>query len=210
MKFIKYLTEAVKFEEMVSAIEIDCKPFINDWKKLNTSKWLMSGRKGNSTFEKQSVRTDRLPKDTPIEIHEMVDDWFYKKFGVRSRSNSVFVTFNPNMTYRYGNLHLIFPIDQYKAISSKTVEDLFDIVETSINDNMGKDFNMKIWDDDVEEYDKTKRKNTKDKILKKLDGGKYTDKLMFHNNEIMLSCKEYYIIDKEYNGKLLEHFGYIG
>ena len=39
-----------------------------------------------------------------------------------------------------------------------------------------------------------------------LNRGKYSNKLSFHNNEIMLHCKEYYIVNRKYNADLLYYF----
>lgn len=208
MRFKNYITESdINIEEIQSIIEKDCKPFIDDWKRLNISKWLMSGRTVSTQFKKFSVRTDRKPKDTPIDIHNMVDDWFYKKFGIKARSNVVFVTFDPDLTEDFGELYLIFPIGQYKVISSASVVDLYMTIEDAMYDIMGSDFNIKTWSDKSYDPDGSNLKErVKEKIIKLLDKGKYTTKLSFHDNEIMLSCKEYYVVDKTYNKGLLEYF----
>ena len=39
-----------------------------------------------------NTRRDRKPKDSPIEFHEFADEWFCSRFGVRYRSQAVFLT----------------------------------------------------------------------------------------------------------------------
>jgi len=45
-----------------------------------------------------------------------------------------------------------------------------------------------------------------DDIIKRLEKSKYTNKLVGHNNEIMLWCKEYYLVSDEYRMDLMERF----
>jgi len=109
------------------------------------------------------------------------------------------------MTYRYGDLYLIFPIGQYSVVSSKKVEDLYLIIEEvifAILDGYHSDLS-RLWKRLTDEN----KKRAKLSILEELNKSGYMDKLVFHNNEIMLNCKEYYIVSSKYNAKLLEYFG---
>jgi len=181
MRLKQYLNEET-YTEIIETIEKDCKPFIRDWKKLNVNEWLYSGRRGVSgDIIKKKVRVDRKPLGTPSDIHKTMDDWFYKKFKVRSRSNAVFCTFDKLPTGYYGDTFLIFPIGKYKAVSSKHVFDLF----TFIMDMRSSEWS---W------------------LNKKLDKLKYTDKLTYHDNEIMVTCKEYYMVDDKFEMELTKHF----
>lgn len=40
----------------------------------------------------KEVRQDRLPRDSSKNFHEAADAWFNKRFGIKYRSQSVFVT----------------------------------------------------------------------------------------------------------------------
>jgi hypothetical protein len=67
------------------------------------------------------IRTDRKPKDTPLEMHQLLDKQFQKRFGIKARSNSLFCYFrNINSYLRdrsgYGVPYYIFPIGNFKTI----------------------------------------------------------------------------------------------
>jgi len=188
MRFKQYLTEGIKSKkEILALIEKDCKPFLAGWRKLKIDEFLLSGRQSKTFFAKKQVRKNREPVDTPLDIHKLLDDWFYKKFGVRSRSNAVFCSFDEKIANFYGKPFLVFPISKYKAVSSKIVEDLFDLFYSDT--------------DDIEnEYSEHNGE-----IIKLLEKGKYTAKLTYHKNEIMVTCKEYYIVDYSLTDYLLEN-----
>jgi hypothetical protein len=202
MKFKNYLNESIDINDIISLIEKDCKPFINDWKKhisRQYHKWLMSGRKNRVVFEKKQVRQDRRPKDLPMELHNFIDVWFQKKLGVKARSKSIFTSFNPNLADQYGTLHLIFPIGKYKAISSESIYDIYELYEGAIQYI---DYAVEEWS-----YLNDDEKNTVFKMINdELHNGEYTDDLTFHNNEIMVVCKEVYIVNSKYHKELLEYF----
>lgn len=206
MNFKQYITENIDINDIIETLDRDCKPFLFDWKKLDTTKWLMSGRHISDfdNIAKKYVRQDRQPLDTPLEIHKVVDDWFQRKFGVRARSQSIFCTFNPNLATNFGKLMLVFPIGEYKVISSNQVEDLMLLFTES-----GRIINRSKSPIDKDTW-KTLTQSDKDTvidaILNNLDNSNYTTKLTFHNNEIMLICKSAYMVNSKHNGALLEHY----
>ena len=207
MKFKSYISESMELDELYGLIERDCKPFIKDWKKLNTTKWLMSGRNdSNNPYKKKQVRKNRKPVDTPEDIHKFMDDKFKKMFGVKSRSNAIFCSFNPNLSDFFGELYLIFPIGKYKAVSSQKVEDLWTNINDIADTDVHIDFplNKRTWKIEAQDWEKEEILDGIDKLI---DKSKYTDKLVFHNNEIMVTCKEYYLVRRDFNGQLLKHFG---
>jgi len=180
MRFKQYLNEASPpKEEILALIKKDCKPFLADWRKLKTDDFLLSGRNDKTFFTKKQVRKDRKPLDTLLDMHKIIDDWFYKKFGVKSRSNAVFCSFDIIITSGYGTPYLVFPIGKYKAVSSKNIKDLFRVA--IINDE--------------------------EKIIEILERGKYTDKLTYYENEgeIMVTCKDYYMVNFSLVDYLLEN-----
>ena len=78
------------------------------------------------------MRDNRRPLDTPLWLHTVLDDWFYKKFKVRARSNALFCSFNDHLARNYGNVYRVFPIGKYQAISSFKVKDLyFELIDAS-------------------------------------------------------------------------------
>jgi hypothetical protein len=164
----------------------------------------MSGRrKRTAIIDKKTTRKDRNPLDTPKPLHELMDDFFYKKFGVKSRSNAIFCSFNPNLVDDFGTTHLIFPIGKYKAVSSDYIEDIYNRIDIIFKMITGGGISVRRFAAvDEEDLEWLKRE-----ILTLLKDSSYTDKLIFHNNEIMVTCKEYYIVNKDFNGPLLDAFG---
>jgi len=188
MRFKQYLTEDVKTkEEILDIIEKDCKPFLADWRKLKTDKFILSGRSDVVYFKKKQVRKNRKPMDTPLNMHLLMDDWFYEKFGIRSRSNAVFCSFDETTASVYGYAFLIFPIGKYKAVSSKIIEDLFNAISA------------------IRRKGHKEEKALGKELTKTLNIGNYTDKLTYHENEIMVTCKEYYVIDRSLTEYLWEN-----
>jgi hypothetical protein len=197
MKFKTYLNEESS-EEIKSLIEKDCQPFLKNWDNLGIG-LLYTGRKVYiSAISKSQVRKDRKPKDTPEEIHKLLDDWFYKKFGVRSRSNAVFATKNYDVAKDYGTPFLIFPIGKYTAISSDRIDDLYNEIERLFYYSFGLIFNNNrlnsISNEDMERF--------KDRIIDMLKSSNYKKGLQIHDNEQMITCKEYYLVNEKHTNYL--------
>lgn len=127
MKFYNYINEQEfnqREQDIIEYLE-DCKPFLKDWKKCNTDDLLMSGRKRMDNYFIGKVRKNRRPMNTKKEMHDKLDDLFNEKFGVKPRSNSLFCTAVYDVAGSYGDAFVIFPIEEYKIIWSKDVDDLF-------------------------------------------------------------------------------------
>ncbi|MCG5266900.1 hypothetical protein MCL27_17915 [Acinetobacter pittii] len=78
-------------------------------------------------------RKDRRPLNTDNRFHSIVDDWFFKKFGVYYRSQSVFLTKNKQVacTYAHNNSYKhvvrVIPLTPYNYCWSSKIEDLYTI-----------------------------------------------------------------------------------
>lgn len=126
MKFYSYLNEShglnkSAFEKMVK----DCKPFLRELKKSNYE-FLYSGRiSAYEKFNKKKIRKRRKPRDTSIEVHNMLNKAFKERFGVKARSEGFFITNNPHDVTKYGEPHYVFPVGNYKLIYSYNVMDLY-------------------------------------------------------------------------------------
>lgn len=185
MKFLNYLNEseeAIKREAMkrLELIKKDCNPYLNLLKKINYRYYLYSGRRkgySGTDFSKKQIRQDRNPKDTPDDKHQFIDNWFYENFGIKARSQTLFCTSDTTIARVYGRLYYIFPVGKYEVIWSNKFIDLY---------------NRAYMDWDIErykelflnDYAKTYKKGDKINALKS-------------ENEIMLYCKEYYMVEAE-------------
>lgn len=138
MKFYNYLNENIglnmaAFKKMVE----DCKPFLKELKKADYN-FLYSGRKGSyEKFNKRKIRKKRKPRDTPPEIHDILNKSFKDKFGVRARSASFFTTNDIHEAESYGFAHYVFPVGKYRLIYSNKVNDLYRRLDNKILHEFG-------------------------------------------------------------------------
>lgn len=188
MKFYNYLNEKMQNQEQfIENVLSDCQSFLKDWKTIYRTEFLWSGRQKKLDFARKQIRKNRTPKDTPIELHYEMDDWFNKKFGVKARSNALFCTFDGSHSASFGKPHIIFPIGKYKLISSNLIKDVYNILEELFEDFIGTHvfYWSRIKEDGLED-------EFIDKLFNELEKGNY--KINQHNNnEQMLICKEYYL-----------------
>jgi len=141
--FADYLNEKITdTEEIIYLIKKDCKPFLKDWQTKYNKKFLFSARKNKTVdFAKNRVRKDRVPRDTPVEAHNWLDNYFKKKFGIKFRSNSLFCSFDRDTISTYGMLYYIFPIGNYKMLSSSLIVDAYSSLD-DIGFRITKDFGI--------------------------------------------------------------------
>lgn len=104
------------------------------------------GTDRDSFVNNERVRKDRYPKDTSGEIHELIDDLMHEKFGIRGRSQTLFVTGKESNDRSYGDPYIIFPVGSFKFLWSKDVKDLYNRVE-----DLTLNFDEYDWTDEWEE-----------------------------------------------------------
>lgn len=77
----------------------------------------------------KKVRKNRVPRDIPIDVHLGADDWFFENFGIRYRSQALFITGNPVSASHYAasSRHIVrvIPLGEYKICWSPINSDLF-------------------------------------------------------------------------------------
>jgi len=186
MRLHQYLNEDTwSYDDMVSLIKSNCNPFLKDWQSTYKYNFLYSGRKSSKDFDIKTIRKNRKPQNTSLDIHNIVDDWFYREFGVRARSNAMFGTFNRSMAEIYGNLFIVFPIGKYVMLSSDKVRDLYLKLGTELVD-------YTIW------ADFKVNEEVKATIINFLEKSNYK-KNIYNLNEQMVICKKYYMIHGNYN-----------
>jgi len=227
MKLKRYLTESKSIIDVIKLLEDYCQPFIKDLMATGlTHKFLYSGRResGKDIFKK-SVRINRKPLDTPIVVHNKLDELFKKKFGVALRSSSVFVTPNYMLATEYGNdAYMIFPIGKYSIYWSEKISDLYDHINdrwiTLYTSNKKPIYNnlmlylsdpMSTGLSEEELTDPKNKKIIKSELNKIINTYKKNDlKGLFSvsnsRREAMLVCKEYFMVNISYRSDLNKYF----
>jgi len=121
--------------EVISAIKRDCKPFLKAINYNVAHYPLYRGLGGESDmFVIKSVRLDdRRPADSAQNVHDALNDYFIQKFGEPFR-DAMFAAGTPFVSESYGNLYLVFPIDQFTFIWSPEVTDLVTEWSSSLDD----------------------------------------------------------------------------
>lgn len=79
--------------------------------------------------ENENLVRPRRPKDSNFFVHEIADQWFDNKFGIKARSETIFCTPNCHQAAEYGEAYEITVPDTigYQLIYSNNVDDFIDI-----------------------------------------------------------------------------------
>jgi len=83
---------------------------------------LFRGADIKSDGAERAPRKDRRPKDTDIERHEELDNWFLDKFGWRARSSGVFCTPDYMTALSYAAKIIVGPLGVFIIIPQKPYE----------------------------------------------------------------------------------------
>ena len=151
-------------------------------------------------------RTDRTPKDMPLEYHKLFDKLFQKKFGWKARSAGVFATSDFRATRTYGTPYIFIPEDPYSFLYSTKIADLFSEVADGWGAFLTK-LDYAILDGDEDQIKKlaARKKNvdvqTKEHVIDKVVNT-YKDnnikQAIKKETEIMFNCDNYYLINIDY------------
>ncbi len=178
MNFKEYTNEAIT--PIADDIIKNCSQFL---KGLSSAGKMYRGLKSNKGQINLMVpRSDRTPRDTEERVHDYYNLAFEKAYGVKDiRSRAVFCTGNYGDANYFANsnfVYEVFPVDGYSYWWSKGIPDLtmtvqqLDLVTPEILYNFIKLPTNGYINTNLEEA---------------LDTG----------NEIMLLCKEYYVVHYE-------------
>ena len=78
-----------------------------------------------------TTRKDRRPRDMRKHFHDVADDWFLAKFGVRYRSQAVFVSSNVDVASAYAatsnHIVRVIPLGPYRYCWSSQFSDLLEV-----------------------------------------------------------------------------------
>lgn len=113
----------LKEDEIFDIIKKDCSRILEIYKK--TKSFLYRGEKKNNTFFKSTYPKERLPKDMPINLHNLLNNALKKSGFVATRDNSVFVTSSIDTAKFYGNVYVFFPKNGFYYTWSKNITDAY-------------------------------------------------------------------------------------
>lgn len=177
-------------EKAVDLFHEKCKQWRNEVNFDSSFNFVLCrGMKNQPDIFVSPVRKDRRPLDTPQKIHDILDKWFDKNYGIRYRSSAMFAVFGKSNLF-YGKRYIVFPIGNFEYCYSNKVDDIVEYLED--------EYNM-IDDIDSDELE--------DMIFKRMDVAKYTDKNLLDLDtdiEIMIHCNEYLAIDNDQFGHFME------
>lgn len=234
MRLQKFINEGTtaSLQDLLITTFNNCKPILKYYESINNwDAWMYSGRAHREPYYEGLVRTDRLPKDMKMAIHQTLDDAYEEVFGWRARSESVFVSGDLHQASHYGNVYIILPMGNYRFAYNVSVRDQFEIMnhiggfewwaKNEIRQNP-------IWKDEVEKFKKEHddmddsdiryasvmdvyKKNEKklrqmyNNLFVSVVKG-YTDKDLLKGIkskvEIMLNCKKYLAVNYDYKDAL--------
>lgn len=135
MRYRQYLNETINdkvtLQIGVEVVYKHCMPFIKDlisggfdYLQKNDD-LLYSGRNKNKNVFVQHTRTNRKPVDMDYDLYLIYDKLFYKKFGIKGRSNAIFCSGDISVVSSYGAPYIIFPAGKYKFLWSDQIKDLY-------------------------------------------------------------------------------------
>jgi len=111
------------FFKIWSSIKKDCKPAIEYMKAANN--YIYRGMKTGGNLGEKSTRSDRMPKDTSMMMHNLIDEVMEDQYGWKPRSEGLFCTGDRYGTESYGNKYIIFPVGKFEYIWSPNVRDSY-------------------------------------------------------------------------------------
>ena len=190
----------VEKKRILNMIRKDCKPFLKESSTYFTRSFTESH--GVDNIRKIKPRKNRKPKDTPLYLHDILNNWFRSKFGWNVRSEGVFTYPGKGDFYGDSNIYYFFPIGSFKFVFSDTISDLYNTLDhifdhfkhnnydwsnlKDLNDKGDYVILDKIFNEFVMKYGKTYR----NKNLKSI-----SEKSANREHEVVFKCKEYYIIN---------------
>jgi len=212
MKFYNYINENEEekymqlAEKVLDYMKNNCKKYIKEY--IRNDKLLWSGRKKKEAYYTiKNIRKNRKPTDTPEFVHNLLDKYFKKHFGIKLRSNSLFCNVDMHDVIKYGHPHLICPIGDYETYYHPQVFDLYRQFKTlvikeyaTIYDKNNMYINLSV--DNLDELDKETAKkvmpdieNNIEELVKDYKKGVLKGTYMKGSSpEIMLNGDKYMIV----------------
>lgn len=174
-------------------------------------KMLMRGFNSGVDSGLMQIPTGRKPKDTTIDIHNALDEYFFERFKIHFRSAAVFSSSSASQaaTYAYNNAGIfIFPINGSKYCWSDTIHDATENLDpfAEFSDD-NSEFNEFVTSEFSREPSSKNKKKIAEELKKWLKHNKNLyrcssttsgiENAIETGNEVMISCsKGYYAINQ--------------
>ena len=214
MRFGDYLineeTEIEKWERMREMLERNCQPYI---KLLKSAKDLLKRGMASRTtdmIDKVPVRMDRQPRFIDPSLARMLDAYSKREWGFKARSQGVFASKDSNVE-GYGNVYVVFPIGDFKYAWTRDAGQIYynyDHFQAATTNRMNIENRYSESLSDEIHWDDAARLTFKDEMepeLKKYKTNNLRTYLRGPKNkysECIFTCKEYYIIHREWTSTL--------
>lgn len=106
-------------DELIAFIKENCKQYFKQTKSP-----VFRGMKANPNTFIYQQRSDRKPRDSREDTHQIADEYFKEKFGHPYRSDVTFVVGYMGDAEQYGLPHYVIPIGDFTFCWSPKVRDL--------------------------------------------------------------------------------------
>lgn len=121
------------YQAIADMIKRDCKPWLAEarghfayrgmYLKDGDTSFKPVDASYDGSFYIGTIRKDRKPKDSPLWLHNVLNDTLQQESGIAYRSSSLFVVGDYGQSQNFGNTYLIFPIGEFKYAWSKKLID---------------------------------------------------------------------------------------
>jgi len=191
MRLIHYINEEKLYNFYIPKIKKECSNYIKDIRDANGCLIRDDNKKRDWMISKHKTRDFRKTVDIPLELSNKIGNLFKKKFGWNARNeNVVFCWGNQGRKITNSNSRYLFPVGNYKYIWSNEINDLYR--------RLYKSSTLKVVDVGYTSEDDPELIDALYEYFKENGFKTYTDKnikkAVLYNKEIMVNCKEYYLI----------------
>ena len=191
-RLLEYMKED-ESKSFINGVERKCSSYLKIYKRHNGKFYRTHGDRVE-TYTLKKTRKNRRPLDSPLFLHNLVDDWMKKNFGWRGRSEGLFVWGEWSEWISHSDL--VFPIGDFDFLWNPKVEDLYDTFTKIDND-------LADIQDPTPEDLKPIFYELKKEILP-FYTNKDIKKFWYTGCEMMIKCDKYYLVNKSWFENYIE------
>ena len=125
----------LSYEQVKSLVEKSCMPYLKKVGGFKNAVFKKPLFRGVRFFIKDPIKTvdvdqNRQPIDTPEVMHDIINDWFFKRTGIPFRSASIFCTGDWSDARRYardeGHVVTVIPVGEFNYCWSTVYNDMYE------------------------------------------------------------------------------------